>query len=351
MRATVATVPTDLREVDAAFLTAVLEGGFSGVVVNTTATPLGLGRVGASARVELEWHPAGAGPSSVVVKLSSSDRRARFTSKVLRIHEVESAFYATLADRLPVRTPACHLAAYDASTDRYCLVLEDIASGYVVPAVEGCSYEEAALGVEELARMHAASWGDPGLDELDWLDRGGGGFVGAPIPRLLEAVVPVFLERHGAAVSPAVTDAVRALHDGRDRYGAGEQMPSAVVHGDFRVDNLLFAGGEVVVLDWQTVARAPALTDVSYFLGTSLSVDHRHAYERDLLARYRGALAARGVAIGWDDCWQGYRRYALGGLVMAVVASTMLPRSAEASEMFALMAERATCLALDVGGC
>ena len=168
------------------------------------------------------------------------------------------------------------------------------------------------------------------------------------MPRLLESVVPVFLERQGAAISATVADAVRSLYEGRDRYGAGERLPNSVVHGDFRIDNLLFAGAEVVVLDWQTVARAPALTDVSYFLATSLSVDRRRAYERDLLGRYRTTLAAGGVEVDWDDCWQGYCRYALGGLFMAVVASTMLPGNDEASEMFALMAERSARLAADL---
>ena len=46
--------------------------------------------------------------------------------------------------------------------------------------------------------------------------------------------------------------------------------PRGLVHGDYRLDNMLFgeAGAErpLTVVDWQTVTWGPATTDASYFL-------------------------------------------------------------------------------------
>ena len=48
--------------------------------------------------------------------------------------------------------------------------------------------------------------------------------------------------------------------------------PFAVIHGDYRLDNLMFPpdGDGVVALDWQTVGVGPPARDIAYFLGTSL---------------------------------------------------------------------------------
>jgi aminoglycoside phosphotransferase (APT) family kinase protein len=48
--------------------------------------------------------------------------------------------------------------------------------------------------------------------------------------------------------------------------------PFSLVHGDYRLDNLMFplAGQDVVAVDWQTITVAHPTRDLSYFLGTSL---------------------------------------------------------------------------------
>src|SRR6185295_707910 len=77
--------------------------------------------------------------------------------------------------------------------------------------------------------------------------------------------------------------------------------PFAVIHGDYRLDNLLFspAGGEVAAVDWQTAGIGPPLRDVAYFLGTSVTTDRRRAHEQALVADYHAALVAHGVT-GYD---------------------------------------------------
>ena len=84
-----------------------------------------------------------------------------------------------------------------------------------------------------------------------------------------------------------------------------------MIHGDYRLDNLMFSTTEdddVVAVDWQTMIVGPPTRDVAYFLGTSLDVDDRRAAEEQLVASYHRALVARGVD-GYDAerCFDDYR--------------------------------------------
>jgi hypothetical protein len=88
--------------------------------------------------------------------------------------------------------------------------------------------------------------------------------------------------------------------------------------------------------------------DVSYFLGGSLKPEVRRAAEDALVREYHRQLVAAGVDQSWDDCWAGYRRYALGGLMMAILASQVVVRTERGDAMFTVMAEHAGQHALDL---
>ena len=105
----------------------------------------------------------------------------------------------------------------------------------------------------------------------------------------------------------------------------------------------------VVVVDWQTVGLGPGVTDLSYLLGASLRPDTRRRHERALVERYVDGLKGHGVGERVDDVWEDYRRYAFGGLIMAVVASTLVRRTDRGDEMFITMADRHAQQALDLG--
>ena len=69
------------------------------------------------------------------------------------------------------------------------------------------------------------------------------------------------------------------------------------MHGDYRLDNLLFAERHgVTVLDWQTVSWGPPLVDASYFLGGCLPIEERRGHEERLLRGYHEQLLAHGVS-------------------------------------------------------
>jgi len=148
---------------------------------------------------------------------------------------------------------------------------------------------------------------------------------------------------------PAVRGAFRWLR----RNPPPEPVKPAIVHGDYRLDNLLFdpapGGVPITVVDWQTVAHGPALQDVAYFIGAGLLTDERRDVEEELVRGYHDGLIAHGVsAYGWDRCWRDYRRCTWSGLLMAVAASMLVERTERGDQMFLTMAARHSRHALDL---
>ena len=79
------------------------------------------------------------------------------------------------------------------------------------------------------------------------------------------------------------------------------------MHGDFRLDNVLFRpDGEIVVLDYQGLSRGRPGMDVAYFITTALTIEHREQEDR-LLGAYHEALVTAGISsysreMLQDDC-------------------------------------------------
>jgi aminoglycoside phosphotransferase (APT) family kinase protein len=124
-----------------------------------------------------------------------------------------------------------------------------------------------------------------------------------------------------------------------------------VVHGDYRLDNLLLRadGGVAGVVDWQTCTVGPALSDVSYFIGAGLTAEDRRAHEEALVRDYHARLEAAGVTgYEWGQCWTDYRRGSFAGLMMAVAASMLVERTPRGDEMFLTMAARHSRHVLDL---
>jgi hypothetical protein len=114
------------------------------------------------------------------------------------------------------------------------------------------------------------------------------------------------------------------------------------------------AGGsrDVVVIDWQTIGRAPGAYDLSYLLGGSLPIEDRRAHERALVAAYHERLSAGGVDYPAAQVWDDYRdAMVLGGLATTLFAGGTLDMGNERGKaLVASMAERHFTAALDHGG-
>jgi hypothetical protein len=317
----------------------------SGAVSGFSVEPVGTGQMGDSFRLLLQLTPgAEAAVPTLVGKFTAADEQSRTTGVSMRTAEVEVRFYQQVAPTLPARIPACYYAEVDAATARFVLILEDLAPRQPGDQVAGCTVEEAALALDELAKIHAPHWGDPALARLEWLNRRDPESLGS-----LAAVFPSlwtgFVERYAGRAPDHVVRVGDRFFPRIGDYFLRQDEPRTVQHADYRVDNLLFGGpadSPVAVVDWQTVTWGQAAADLAYFLGGSIDVEARRRHETDLVRRYFDVARGHGMTdYSFDDLWRDYRRHAYSGLVMAVGAAMMVARTERGDDMFLAMADRA----------
>ncbi len=321
-------------------------------VVHVESSPVGTGQMCDSLRLTLGYDTPADAPRTLVAKLPAADETSRATARSLRSYENEVRFYQQLAADLPVRTPQVFHADIDTETAAFVLLLEDLTPGRPGDQLAGCDPDVAAVAVDELVRLHAPRWGDRSLAELEWLHRDKGAnqqFLLMLLPGLWDG----FRERYGADLGPDVHTAGTALFSNLEAYLLADTEPWSIVHGDYRLDNLLFdpnpGGVPVAVVDWQTCTHGPALSDVAYFIGAGLGVADRAACEVDLVQAYHAALAGAGVTdYPLERCWLDYRRGSWHGMIMAVAASMLVERTDRGDHMFLTMAARHARHALDL---
>ena len=313
---------------------------------------IGDGLVGMNVRYSLAV-PAGSDlPASIIAKLPSPDPTSRATGIALRNYEREVKFYEEIAPTVDIRVAKCFHGEWHESDGDFVLLLEDLSPAEQGNQITGCSAELAERSVVELARLHGPRWADPALAGIEFLQRRGAddadrlqmlwtmflpGFFGT-YSKYLDAEGIALIERFGAQI-PAWIE--------------GHTLPDTVTHGDYRLDNLMFAsergGYPVATVDWQTPGHGSPSGDVSYFLGAGPLPEVRREIERGLVDQYCGALAGYGVDVDADEVWQQVCRDAYAGIIMSVVASQIVGGSDRSEAMFAAMATRHTRHALDVG--
>lgn len=312
-----------------------------GIDVRSVA-PIGTGQMSQSHRVTFVEHDGV--QATVVVKLASQDPTSRATGVGMGAYEREICFYRHLAARIGGPLAGCYLAEYDPAEGWFTLVLEDIAGARQGDQIAGCSVEEVSLALRALARVHAPVLGDLALGTAEWLNK--------PNPldqALLTGLLPSFLERYRERVTPEHAEVCERFVSSIDGWAQDRRPPLGLVHGDYRLDNLLFAKDACTVVDWQTVGWGPPMLDASYLIGGGLRVDDRRAYERELVSIYHDELLALGVKdFEWERCWEEYRRQSFAGILMTVAASMVVVRTDRGDDMFMTWLHRNAQQVLDL---
>lgn len=305
---------------------------------------IGDGLVGMNLRLELQSDDPSV-PSSVVVKLPSPDVTSRATAVVLRNYEREVKFYQQIAPTVDIHVPVCHFAEWHEPDHDFVLVLEDLAPQIQGNQVTGCSVDIARTAVLELAKLHGPRWGDPTLFDVDWIQRRSDDEGGTMLGAMWAMLFPGFIATYAKRLSSEAIEVVTRFGTQLPVWVGGRESPLTVVHGDYRLDNLMFASPEggtpITAVDWQTPGHGPGLADVAYFLGAGpLPVDRRNI-ERGLVGDYAASLRNDyGVEIDDDWAWDQYRYNAYAGVVMAVIASQIVGGTERSEDMFAAMATR-----------
>jgi hypothetical protein len=317
--------------------------GFVGTVRDVSWRSIGAGQVGENVRFSLQVE--GDFPATLVGKFPSTDPTSRQTGIELMNYAREVFFYTTIAQTVDIRTPKVYATEFDPETHDFVILMEDLAPGVQIDQMSECSTDQAALAIDELAKLHGPRWGDERLAAYPLLQRQSQSGVETPLLLLL---LPGFLERYGPRLSSSERSAVEALCRAQSTQ-EGYAGAMTLVHVDYRLDNMIFDGPHpLTVLDWQSINLGCALQDTSYFLGTSLEPAHRVRDERMLLSRYLDGLGGYGVELCEDVCWDLYRRHAPAGLNMAVIASMIVGETERGNDMFMTMAKRSLAMCEDL---
>ena len=309
---------------------------------------IGTGQVGDTARFTLTYDHPGAGPATLAGKFAAADPTSRGTAAAFQLYRKEVGFYRELAPHLGVRVPRPFVAELAENDVDFVLLFEDLSPCRSGNQLDECSLADARAAIGQAAALHAPSRGHQMLSE-PWLQPVDG------MVTLLAEVYPqaqaVFRERYADALEPAMMAVCEGLAaDIGLWFGRGTRDP-CLIHGDFRLDNMLFAirgGAEpLAVVDWQTVAIGNGLTDIGYFLGCGVGQDFRRAHEAELIDLYADEMARRGVRIEPAALRDDYRIGALHGVSTAVFSAANVVRTERGDANFLSMARGACSLALD----
>lgn len=333
----IATLPED---VDAAFLAAALD--LDAAPSDLRVSPVGTGQMGTCVRAA--WTGSDGDARSVLVKLPAADPAAR--ALVAGAYATEVRFYTELAPTLAVRVPTCHLAALG-DDGAFTLVLEDLAPRVQGDQIAGCTAAQARAAAVNLAGLHGPRWCDPSLEDVEGL----GAATAEDAAMLAELYGPttdLFLDAVGDLLTTEDAATLRACGAVIADWSLARPERFAPVHGDYRLDNLLFAPPEqpdldVVAVDWQTVSRGLPARDLAYLLGTGLEPTLRARVERDIVEAYRAALGTHGVDLDTftaEQAWDDYRLAMLQGPLVTVFGCAYGTRTERGDRMFAAMASR-----------
>jgi aminoglycoside/choline kinase family phosphotransferase len=292
----------------------------------------GVGFVGEIRRLNLRYTgDAGTAPASLIAKLPSPLEGSRAIANLYGLYEREVRFYAALGSEVGIGTPKCYLAAGDAESGRYALLLEDLGtSGRIGDQLAGCSEAEALLAVRELAGMHATWWSSPRLETFNWMHLGAD-MVRAAMTFAYPNVWQPALDLFGKHISPEVREVMPGLAPRIVRLMdvISAEAPLTILHADYRLDNMFFgengAAYKLAVFDWQSPNRGWAAYDLSYFLAGNMPSEQRRACERRMLDAYYEVLAAAGVSgYSAEQLWLDYRRSMLVYLGIFTVSGATL---------------------------
>jgi len=333
-------IPQRAEELTAAWFTEALAAGTTVTNVQRQEIGIDVGFMGEVHRCHLTWDrptgtdEGGAGgelPRSVIVKVPTQVPENFAAGDALRSYEREIVVYQTLRSTLGVPMPQYFYGAMDPdpapwmqrpllflfdhlpvgginwlisqflkisgkSKRRYVLVIEDIADARPPTQQLGGSLGDARTSLEVLARFHATNW-----MRTDITDSYPHIWTVDTVPRVAQASYvrnrSEFVERFGPGLRTGILDRLDAIQEQIPELCAAlAAEPWTLLHGDFRLDNVLFRpSGATVVLDFQALAIGRPAVDVAYFITTALTAEHRDEEER-LLRTYHDALLAAGVS-------------------------------------------------------
>ena len=231
-----------------------------------------------------------------------------------RWYEREVKFYDLIHPSNPnmITIPKCYLAMHDEKTNNFALILENLLDSSIslemIDSSPGATFKQAKLCVETIGKFHNTCYS---LQKqfVDFLPL---------MPVHLEFAPNIAMNlqsywKHVKKSYKSVFDKYesKGIHDISEnieniyvQYTKDlSEEPRTVIHGDYRVGNMMFNknGKDIVVFDWQFIARGRGVYDLVYFICFDLNVADRRKYENELFHTYLKCLTdAKNVNMSYD---------------------------------------------------
>ncbi|MFC3964104.1 phosphotransferase family protein [Nocardia jiangsuensis] len=328
------------------WLAAALSGPVPAAVDSVAVTPIGTGQTGATYRLTVGYAAPCDRPRSFVAKLPAQDGSVRAGVTLGYLAEVE--FYSAVAHRTSVPVPRCHYSAINEDGSEYVLLLDDLDPAIQGDQLAGCDEETARRAVTALAGLHAPSWCDSSWLELPVgsMPKPGDSAAAGGLGQVVEMVAPAILERFGPFLDDTDRDTLRLALELMGPWLLTDTGRYALMHGDYRLDNLLLDADRLFVVDWQTLGVGLPARDLAYFIGTCLDPELRADAEQRLVAAYHAELLRHGVP-GYDlkTCLADYRLGMLQGPLIIALGAAFATTTDRGDDLFRVMLRR-SCRAI-----
>jgi len=340
-------IVTEPAAITPEWMTSVLRcAGHEVTVCALAGEPVGTGQMAHNERYRITYTGDALGaPDSVVMKFPSPNDQSR-AAGAQGGYRSEVRFYTELRSGLSISTPECLYGSVSEDSTVFTLVLEDLAPAHQGDQLAGVDDDQVILAAANLAGLHAPRWDDPGLDDIDWLESSGAGAIS-----FVGLFTPVFIERYRHRLSEQARMVFETFGANVTRWVEAESPVHTLVHGDYRLDNLMFAtsegGAPVTVVDWQTLGHGAGGRDLAYLLGNSTEPRHRRRHESEAIGAYLTAMRQLGVDLSTNEAMRQYRHGMFQGPLITMLGSIAVGRTDRGDDMFMAMAERSAAQIID----
>ncbi|KAM5353972.1 hypothetical protein ACJ41O_000622 [Fusarium nematophilum] len=289
--------------------------------------------------IELTFEgPAADAPARVCAKGGFNPAVRASLPFLYAIYRLEAEFYYYLGPTVKIPLPPTLYCGTDTVNGQGIVVLADLkARGYTFGnPLEAWPVDRVRAGVQQLAVLHASTWGSKSEDFL-WASSADT-IRGA----ILSLITPEEWEKRFAGDTRPPTpdhmaDRERMTATFKALWEPSNSTLNCLVHGDAHIGNTFIStAGEPGFLDWQVIHAGSAMHDVAYFITGSLAIEDRRRHEKELLGHYLDALhRAGGPTLRVEEVWGEYRRHTFHGFAWALAGPMMQSR-----EIVDVMTER-----------
>ena len=239
----------------------------------------------------------------------------------------EARFFRDVAGTLNI--PVFRTLFADCDEHQGLIIFDDLRDGDIrfTSLTETWSPDKVTRALEVQAAWHGSTW-NAKHERYAFLPRGN--------QALATALNSFFSEEHWNAevansdtvtIPDELADRLRIKNAISTLFALDAAAVPTLAHGDAHIGNTYTDRSDTVgFYDWQTACMSSPIDDVTYFIGSALTIADRRSHERELLNHYLDALSAHdGPVVNREDAWLEYRHHLVHGFAWAVIPSNWYP--------------------------